>query len=60
MKKIKSMSESNFLKLFFAFVGVAFLVAAICMPDRSTMLSGLWQILRQPCKVTTSFFDLGG
>ena len=60
MKKIKTMSESNFLKLFFAFVGVAFLVAAVCMPDRGTMLSGFWQILSQPCKVTTSFFDLGG
>jgi len=60
MKKIKAMSESNFLKLFFALVGVAFLVAAVCMPDRGTMLSGFWQILSQPCKVTTSFFDLGG
>ena len=60
MKKIKTMSESNFLKLFFAFVGVAFLVAAVCMPDRGTMFSGFWQILSQPCKVSTSFFDLGG
>jgi len=60
MKKIKAMSESNFLKLFFALVGVAFLVAAVCMPDRGTMLSGFWKILSQPCKVTTSFFDLGG
>ena len=60
MKKIKTMSESNFLKLFFAFVGVAFLVAAVCMPDRSAMFSGFWQILSQPCKVSTSFFDLGG
>ena len=60
MKKIKSMSESNFLKLLFAFVGVAFLVAAVCMPDRSTMLTGFWQILSQPCKVTTNYFSVGG
>ena len=60
MKKIKSMSESNFLKLLFAFVGVAFLVAAVCMPDRSTMLAGFWQILSQPCKVTTNYFSVGG
>ena len=60
MKKIKNMSESSFLKLFFAFVGVAFLVAAACMPDRSTMLSGFWQILSQPCKVTTNYFSVGG
>jgi len=60
MKKIKAMSESNFLKLFFTLVGVVFLIAAVCMPDRNTMFAGFWQILSQPCKVTTSFFDLGG
>ena len=60
MKKIRSMSESNFLKLFFAFVGVAFLIAAVCMPDRNTIFSGFWQILSQPCKVTTNYFSVGG
>ena len=60
MKKIKSMSESSFLKLFFSFVGVVFLVAAVCMPDRGTMLSGFWQILSSPCKVTTNYFSVGG
>ena len=60
MKRIKNLSESSFLKLFFAFVGVAFLVAAVCMPDRSTMFSGFWQILSQPCKVTTNYFSVGG
>ena len=60
MKKIKNLSESSFLKLFFTFVGVAFLVAAVCMPDRSTMFSGFWQILSQPCKVTTNYFSVGG
>ena len=60
MKKIKNMSESSFLKLFFVFVGAAFLIAAVCMPDRSTMLSGFWQILSQPCKVTTNYFSVGG
>ena len=60
MKKIKSLSESNFLKLLFAFVGVVFLIAAVCMPDRGNMLSGFWQILSQPCKVTTNYFSVGG
>ena len=60
MKKIKNMSESSFLKLVFAFVGMAFVIAAVCMPDRSTMLSGFWQILSQPCKVTTNYFSVGG
>ena len=60
MKKIKNLSESSFLKLLFAFVGAAFLVAAVCMPDRSTMFAGFWQILSQPCKVTTNYFSVGG
>ena len=60
MKKIKSLSESSFLKLFCAFVGVAFLVAAVCMPDRANMLPGFWQILSQPCKITTNYFSVGG
>ena len=60
MKKIKNMSESSFLKLLFAFVGVVFLIAAVCMPDRGDMLAGFWQILSQPCKVTTNYFSVGG
>ena len=60
MKKIQNMSESSFLKLLFAVVGVAFLIAAVCMPDRGNMLAGFWQILSQPCKVTTNYFSVGG
>ena len=60
MKKIKNLSEGNFLKLFFAFFSLAFLVAAVCMPDRGTMLTGLWKILITPCKVTTNYFSVGG
>ena len=60
MKRIKNLSESSFLKLLFVFVGVVFLIAAVCMPDRSTMFAGFWQILSQPCKVTTNYFSVGG
>ena len=60
MNKIKNLSESNFLKLFFVFISAAFLVAAFCMPDRDAMLSGLWQIASQPGKITTNDFALGG
>ena len=60
MKKIKTLSESSFLKLFFAFFSVCFLIAAVVMPDRGTMLTGLWNILSQPAKVTTNYFSLGG
>ena len=60
MKKIKALPEGEFLKLFFAFVSGVFLVAAVFMPDRDTMLSGLWQILSQPGKISTNCFALGG
>ena len=60
MKKIKNLSESNFLKLFFGFFTLCFLVASFCMPDRATMFSGWIKILTSPCKVTTNYFWLGG
>ena len=60
MKKIKTLSEGEFLKLFFAFFSTSFLIAAVCMPDRSTMLSGLVTILTSPCKVSTNYFSVGG
>ena len=60
MKKIKNLSEGSFLKLFFVFFTAAFLIAAVCMPDRAQMLSGLWQIISQPSKISTNDFALGG
>ena len=60
MKKIKNLSEGSFLKLLFAFFTGAFLIAALCMPDRSTMFSGLWNILSQPSKISANYFDIGG
>ena len=60
MKKIKNLSEGAFLKLFFAFFSTAFLIAAFVMPDRGQMISGLWQILSQPSKLTCSYFAIGG
>ena len=35
MKKLKNLEEGAFLKLFFGFFSAAFLIAAVCMPDRS-------------------------
>ena len=60
MKKIKNLTESNFLKLFFGFITVCFLIAAVCMPDRGTMFTGLWKILSEPSKVSTNYFAVGG
>ena len=60
MNKIRTLSEGAFLKVFFAFFAAAFLIASVFMPDRAQMLSGLWQILSQPSKLTCSYFALGG
>ena len=60
MKKIKNLSESCFLKLFFLFVAVIFLIAAVCMPDRGEMISGLGKILTGPTKLSTNYFSAGG
>ncbi|MBQ9929823.1 MAG: DUF1576 domain-containing protein [Oscillospiraceae bacterium] len=60
MKKIKNLSEASFLKLFFAFIAAAFLIAAVCMPDRATMFSGLWKILTGTAKISTNYFSVGG
>ena len=60
MKKIKGLCESEFLKVFFAFYTACFLIAAFLMPDRANMLTGYWQILSTPCKLTTSNFAVGG
>ncbi len=60
MKKLNNLSESDFLKLLFGFFSLAFLVAAPMMPDRNSMLSGLWQIVSQPSKISTNYFAVGG
>ena len=60
MKKIKSLGESDFLKIFFCFFAAAFFIAAAAAPDRAQMFSGMHYILSQPCKVPTNYFAVGG
>ncbi len=60
MNKIKNLSQTSFFRLFFAFITAAFLIAAVCMPDRKTMFSGLWEIISNPAKISTNYFALGG
>ncbi len=60
MKKIKNLSEGNFLKLFFGFITLCFLVAALCLGDRGTMFTGLWKIRSGPSKISTNYFAVGG
>ncbi len=60
MKCLQQLSERTFLKLFFAFFSLSFLLAAFCMPDQAQMLPGLWRILSSPTLASTSFFSIGG
>ena len=60
MKRIKNLPESAFLKLFFGFITLCFLVASVCMPDRATLFSGWIKILTSTCKVFTNYFAVGG
>ena len=60
MKRLNTLSEISFLKVFFLFFSSAFLIAAFCMPDRHTMFSGLLKIFCNPTLSGTSFFDVGG
>ena len=60
MKKIKNLSEGSFLRLFFGFITLCFLIAAACMPDRKDMFTGLWKILSQPSKISANYFAMGG
>ncbi|MBQ8768048.1 MAG: DUF1576 domain-containing protein [Oscillospiraceae bacterium] len=60
MRKIKNLSEDRFLKLFFALITAAFLIAAVCMPDREAMFTGLWKITTSTAKISSNYFDLGG
>ncbi len=60
MKKIKDLSESSFLKLFFTFVSLCFIVAAFVVPDGEKLLRGMRNILISPCKVSSNYFYMGG
>lgn len=60
MKKLNTMPEEHFLKLFFTFFSTSFILAAFFMPDRADMLTGLWRIVSSPTKAATNFFSVGG
>ena len=60
MKRLNSLSEQDFLSLFFTVFSASFLIAALCMPDRADMLPGLWRIVSSPTLSSSNFFSLGG
>ena len=60
MKRLNHLSENTFLKLFFTFFSLCFLVAAFFMPDRDQMILGFIRILCSPTKASANFFSIGG
>ncbi len=60
MKRLNTLSNNVFLKLFFTYFSLFFLVAAFFMPDRTDMIPGFWRILSNPTKASTNFFSVGG
>ena len=60
MKKIRNLSESDFLKLVFACLSLCFLVATFFVPDRNQVFTGLWKIISLPSKLSTNYFSVGG
>ena len=60
MKKLNSMSEDHFLKIFFTCFSLSFIVASAFMPDVGDMSDGLLRIMNSPTKAATNFFSVGG
>ena len=60
MKKFHSLAETKFMADLFIGITAVFLIAALCMPDRADMFTGLLKILSSPSKSATSYFAVGG
>ena len=60
MSKLREITPSRLIKLLFAFFTAAFLIAAVILPDRASMLDGLKNIVTQTEKISTNSFAVGG
>ena len=56
IEKLRKQSDSAILRYVLSAFTIAFLIGAICAPDRSEMLSGLWRILTKPSLLTKDYF----
>ena len=52
LEKLRKQSPSAILRLLLTAFTIAFAIGAVCAPDRSEMLSGLWRILNKPSLLT--------
>ena len=58
IEKLRKQSSSNILKYMLSAFTLAFLIGAICAPDRSEMFAGFWRILSKPSLLTKDYFFL--
>lgn len=58
LDQLRKQSSSNILKMVLSAFTIAFLVGAICAPDRAEMFSGLFRIISKPAQLTKDYFFL--
>ena len=56
VEKLRKQSDSAILRHVLTAFTIAFLIGAICAPDRGEMLSGLWRIITRPSQLTKDYF----
>ncbi len=60
MSRLNKLSSNDFLKFFFTYFSLCFLIAAFFMPDRRDMIPGFWQIISSPAQASANYFSIGG
>ena len=58
-QKSKTLNSVNVIRLFLLASSAAYLIAALLVPDRGQMMSGLAQILMSPAQLTKDYFEIG-
>lgn len=58
MEKLRKQSSSNILKYMLSAFTLAFLIGALCAPDRSEIFAGFWRIISKPSLLTKDYFFL--
>lgn len=56
LSNLRQKSASQILRGVLSAFTIAFLIAALCAPDRGEMLSGLWRIITKPSLLTKDYF----
>ncbi len=60
MNRLNTCSESNFIKIFFAFLTAGLFITALILPDREEIFIGAWRIMCSTVKAPTNVFDIVG